>query len=332
MNRAFSSSTLYTPSASTCSKPGSSVIDAEVDEVLEDEPDVAERGGVLGHRPSVGAPPLSPCGPATAAKSPSASVRSSSSSRPAAASSSCTRWRVNLALISVWIISPSATSTSRSMARRIGVLVALGPQVHLDPLLVLVPLGHVGEAVGREVAVELAVEDVEDVAVELGGDAGGVVVGGDEAGRVLHEVGAEEEPVARRHLVGELLEELGARGRHEVADGAAEEGDHRRALHRQATEVLLEVADDRVDPHAGVALRPAPGRRRRSTGSHTSKGTMRSSVPAVGQAVEQQLRLGGRARAELDEGGGARAAGDRRRPPARGSRSPCGSGSTRAGG
>ena len=85
-----------------------------------------------------------------------------------------------------------------------GVLLPFGAQVHLDPLLLAVPLGDVGEPVGGEVAVELAVEDVQDVAVELGGHTGGVVVGGDEPGGVLHEVGAEEQPVPRRHLVGEL--------------------------------------------------------------------------------------------------------------------------------
>jgi hypothetical protein len=45
--------------------------------------------------------------------------------------------------------------------------------------------GDVLEPAEVEVGVELAVEDVEHVLVELGGDAGGVVVGGLEAGAVL---------------------------------------------------------------------------------------------------------------------------------------------------
>ena len=41
----------------------------------------------------------------------------------------------------------------------------------------LVPAGHVVEVVGGEIGAQLAVEDVEHIAVELGGDPGGVVVG-----------------------------------------------------------------------------------------------------------------------------------------------------------
>ena len=54
-----------------------------------------------------------------------------------------------------------------------------------------------------EVGAELAVEHVQDVAVELGGDAGRVVVGGDEPVGVLHEVGAEQERVAGLEPGGE---------------------------------------------------------------------------------------------------------------------------------
>ena len=51
-------------------------------------------------------------------------------------------------------------------------------QADVDPLVVGVEEGDVLERVGVEVGVELAVEDVEHVLVELGGDPGGVVVGG----------------------------------------------------------------------------------------------------------------------------------------------------------
>ena len=49
----------------------------------------------------------------------------------------------------------------------------------------LVPPGHVLEPVGVEVGAQLAVEHVEHVAVELGGDPGGVVVGGTSRARSL---------------------------------------------------------------------------------------------------------------------------------------------------
>jgi len=59
------------------------------------------------------------------------------------------------------------------------------------------------EAVELEIAVELAVEHPQDVLVELGGDAAGVVVGGLEAARLLDQVGAEQDPVARREQGGD---------------------------------------------------------------------------------------------------------------------------------
>src|SRR5262245_58456756 len=46
-------------------------------------------------------------------------------------------------------------------------LVTVGPEPHLDPLLVGVPVRHVGEAVRVEVSVEGAVHHVEHIAVEL---------------------------------------------------------------------------------------------------------------------------------------------------------------------
>ena len=52
---------------------------------------------------------------------------------------------------------------------------------------------------------------VQHVAVELGGHAGGVVVGGHQAVGVLHQVGAEQERVARLEAGGDLGQELGAR-------------------------------------------------------------------------------------------------------------------------
>ena len=116
-----------------------------------------------------------------------------STTNPASFSSASTPWRVNLVLISV----------SRSSPRRRHLEVEIGDghhlvveraQPHLDALVLLVPQGHVLEAArDRSRRVQLAVEHVEHVAVELGGDPGGVVVGGDQAGPVLDQVGAEQE-------------------------------------------------------------------------------------------------------------------------------------------
>src|ERR1019366_7629441 len=68
-----------------------------------------------------------------------------------------------------------------------------------------VPEGAVEKALGAEVGAKVAVEAGEDVAVEGGGDALGVVVGGEQGGDRFAvavggggwgEVGAEEEGVA----------------------------------------------------------------------------------------------------------------------------------------
>ena len=191
--------------------------------------------------------------------------------------------------------------------------------------------GDVRERVGVEVGVELAVHDVQHVAVELGGDAGGVVVGGDEPVDVLHEVGAEQERVAGAEPGRELGEERGARRRREVADRAAEERDQAAAAGGQRAEVALEVADDGVHATRRTRRRLPPAASR-SVASLTSNGTNRRSVPRVAERVEQEPRLLRRARAELDERVGAACAPRSRRRGARGSPARRASGSTRAGG
>ena len=78
-------------------------------------------------------------------------------------------------------------------------------EVHLDAGLDVVPEGLLAEGGGVEVGSEIAVETVEDVAVEGGGSAGGVVVGGEEGGLVFvgagAEIGAKQKNVAGQELV-----------------------------------------------------------------------------------------------------------------------------------
>ena len=77
-----------------------------------------------------------------------------------------------------------------------------------------------------EVGVEVAVEAGEDVEVEGGGDAGCVVVGGEEVGDGFvgagGEVGAEEESVAGLELGAEVGEDGGGFVGREVADAGAD--------------------------------------------------------------------------------------------------------------
>ena len=85
---------------------------------------------------------------------------------------------MNFALISVRSSSRAAKSMSRSSSPIVDVLRRRRAQAHLDPLALAVEERDVLEGVDVEVGVELAVEHVQDVEVELRGDAGAVVVGG----------------------------------------------------------------------------------------------------------------------------------------------------------
>ena len=136
----------------------------------------------------------------------------------------CRDSSVNLWLFSVWMVSNWA-----KWMRLAGDVDGLGDEafeVHFDAAVVGVPAGAVGEGVEVEVGVEVAVEAGEDVEVEGGGDAGCVVVGGEEGGDGFvgagGEVGAEEEGVAGLEVGAEVAEDgLGFVGR-EVADAGAD--------------------------------------------------------------------------------------------------------------
>ena len=108
------------------------------------------------------------------------------------------------------------------------------------------------EGGGRKVGVEFPVQPVEDVAVEGGGHPGRVVVGRFEAVDGLHQVGAEQERVARLEVGHDLGEEHRPLLGGEVPDGAAQKGDHPPPSAGQEAEVALEVADDGVDGHPRV--------------------------------------------------------------------------------
>ena len=101
------------------------------------------------------------------------------------------------ALPTVRISSPAANSATRSRARTCTVWSATARRRISIHACVVVPEGQVLERLGIEVGVQLAVDDLEHVAVELGGHAGGVVVCGHQPILVLHEIGPEQQPIAR---------------------------------------------------------------------------------------------------------------------------------------
>ena len=157
------------------------------------------------------------------------------------------------------------------------------------------------ERVGLEVGAELAVEDAQHVAVELRRHARRVVVAPRPAGRVLDQVGAEQQRVARREGgarrrrrnrragAGSRLPIVDAEERH--AAGGGRRGSSSRCA--------LEVADHRVDVDAGVARRRWPRWPPAAPTGSTSNGHEAAQRARVAQRVEQQpgLLRGARCRA-----------------------------------
>src|SRR6266851_7233637 len=99
-------------------------------------------------------------------------------------------------------------------------------EVHLDAGFGGVPDDLVAEGGGVEVGAEVLVEAGEDVEVEGGGDACGIVVGGQECGFVFvaagAEVGSEQKDVAGEELGAEVAEDIGCVAGGEVADAGAD--------------------------------------------------------------------------------------------------------------
>ena len=81
-----------------------------------------------------------------------------------------------------------------------------GSQPHLDAARGVVPYADMLETLRGKVGAQIAVEHVQDIAVELGSDPRCIVVGANEPARVLAQVGAEEEPVAWCHGRGDVTQ------------------------------------------------------------------------------------------------------------------------------
>src|SRR3954463_5357689 len=188
------------------------------------------------------------------------------------------------------------------------------PQAHLDPFVLGVPERDVVERVEVEVGLELSVEHGQHVAVERGGDPGGVVVGADQAAGFLDQIGTEQEGIARSQGARHSGEEVAPGTWFQVADGRAEEGDQAAtARRRQLAQVPGEVTDDRGDLQAGVLV----GERRPCRPEHRGVDVERNEPPQgprCAQGGQQQPRLLRRAAAEFDEQVGTRGGGDLRGP------------------
>ena len=130
-----------------------------------------------------------------------------------------------------------------------------------------------------------------------------------ETAGVLDEVGAEEERILVGHGGDHVREELGARRRRQVADGAAEERDQAPSAGGEQVEVVLEVADDGVDVEARVLGDDGAGCASKGRLADV-EGNEPAQHAAVSQRGQEQARLLRRARSELDERVGAGGVGD----------------------
>jgi hypothetical protein len=104
-------------------------------------------------------------------------------------------------------------------------LIAPGDQPHLDALMLGIVNGHVLEGRAVEVAAELPVQVTQQVQVEFGRDARGIVVGGLQDLRALDHVDANQQAAFVIRLRAHLAEQFGRLVLREIADGGAGEVD-----------------------------------------------------------------------------------------------------------
>src|SRR6266436_4029097 len=177
-----------------------------------------------------------------------------------------------------------------------------GNEVHLDARLGLVVERDMAEGLRLEVAVDAAVDDLEDVPVECPGHAARVVVGGFEQYLVLDQVEAEEETVLGSAEQRAYLGEQPLPGwRIEVADRAPEKK-HEAAADRgrHVLQVPFEVPDDCVHVEKGIVgeelLRAGLDGRPVHVDSDITDG-----LPEAIPGIEQQAGFRRRSRSQLDD-------------------------------
>lgn len=158
------------------------------------------------------------------------------------------------------------------------------------------------EALDVEVGAELAVEAVQQVLVEGGGDAGGVVVGPKQHVRVLLEIEADQQQITVGASLAHAREQRARVVGAEVADGGAEEHDElaaRRRLPRQVRDALDVLCHQAVHLEGGE--RRARARHQIAHGAvRDVDGHVARRVAAAQQVLEQDARLAAVAGAEID--------------------------------
>ena len=175
--------------------------------------------------------------------------------------------------------------------------ILLRRQMHLDPRAVVVPDRTVAEGVDRDGAVQLAVDPVEQVAVERRRHALRIVIGGDQHLAGLGPVHADQQHRAFAQRAPHRAQQVGRHGGRHVADGRAGEESqfggirHHRGQRQRAHEIALQRMDGQVGK---CLLQPARG---------FAQEVARNVDRHIGRrfdTAQQDGRLGRGARAELD--------------------------------
>ena len=127
-------------------------------------------------------------------------------SKPAAASSARSSASWNFALPRQYLL-PTAELPFETKGPDLNHQIAPSPQAHLDLLILGVPPRHVIEVMRVDVSIEFASQDVQHVFVKGGRDPCCVVIGRHEPFHIFHQVGAEQEVVARIRCPVQTLED-----------------------------------------------------------------------------------------------------------------------------
>ena len=103
--------------------------------------------------------------------------------------------------------------------------------MHLNAPLVFIISGLVREVPQREVAAKLAIDAGQQIEVECGGNTGGIIVGLQEVGHRLLQVGAKYQRIAGQQPLPDLAQEVLGRRTIEVADRAPQKQHQKRLPH-----------------------------------------------------------------------------------------------------
>ena len=163
-----------------------------------------------------------------------------------------------------------------------------------------VPSRRVGEPVQVKVGTESRVDDGQHVLLKLSRDAGAVDVGGQQPGRVFHQVDAQQQTLARPQAGRHRSEKSSPLLPGQVAYGAAEEGDQAAVGVGQPIQVQAEIADNARHLDGRVGRRQA-GHGVTQRGLGDVEGNEAAQGAGVPEGVEKGHRLVRGPRTELDQ-------------------------------